>query len=98
MIAMSPGSRRRTRTLVRASTLATPTRPGAESALPRLTCANLMDLTLIAPHPGIPVRLHTPRSRHHGVSYSGGLPPAGRVNRVRKPHGGRPAGGHTVRP
>src|SRR5580693_8187298 len=59
MIAMSPGASRLTRTLVRRSTLATPTRPGGTSALPRLTCANirapgLMDGNLIEPHPGIP--------------------------------------------
>ena len=34
-------------------TLATPTRPGGSAALPRLTCANLRDGTLIAFHPGI---------------------------------------------
>src|SRR5580700_8455615 len=59
MIAMSPGARRLTRTLVLRSTLAAPTRPGGTSALPRLTCANirapgLMDGNLIEPHPGIP--------------------------------------------
>src|ERR1700733_3052474 len=47
MTAMSPGSRRRTRTLVFLSTLATPTIPGGVSLLPRLTCANLMNGTFI---------------------------------------------------
>src|SRR5487761_1304400 len=57
MTAMSPGSRRRTRTLVLGSTLATPTMPGGASALPRLTCANL-EVTLIAFH----------SSRHAGAT------------------------------